>query len=81
MAKKYNWETPAMKKAIRIVNRLRKSIKKSYPKATYKEIDWSIDAGSEYNPKDFAEAKRICIKLLKIKHNGMYHRGMKLHLH
>lgn len=69
------------KEDMQIVNRLKKSIKTSYPKATYKEIDWSIEKGSEYNPKDFREAKRICIKLLKIKHEGAYKEGMPLNLY
>jgi len=55
----------SIKESIKLVTRLRKSIKKSYPQYTIKQINSAIAKASEYNPITFTDAKRDILYVLK----------------
>jgi hypothetical protein len=54
-------------KFYQIVRDVERGIKKQIPSVTKKEMDWAIDKGSEYNPKNLKEGIKFCVKLIKIR--------------
>jgi len=58
------------REAVELVNRLIKSVKKTKPEYTLKQIRASVSKATEYNPKNFAEGKKFMIYVLKQRHGA-----------
>lgn len=50
---------------LKLLERIRKKVKKKLPNKTYKEIEKAMKIVPDYNPKDEAEAVKIATKILK----------------
>lgn len=70
--------SPIFKKAVKVNEQLKRAVKLKLPSATNEELDWALDKASEYNPKNFLEAKQIMLRLLVSKAIGKYREGMPL---